>query len=360
MSKISTTTRRMTSIRRWKHTDKMLLLERLELYLSAGLALDKALLVAGECSQEWQRASVERVRQDVISGVRVSRSMHFSIGMPETVVGLIEHGESSGELSYALRVARELMEKSDALKKKCISALIYPSVIGVSAVALIIGLVRGVMPQIIPMLNSMRVELPFLTRLVMSLSGGISQYGLHILVAGISVVFVLYAGYTRTRIIRKAAHYCLMRTPLFGTIITAYSWSLFTRSCGTLIDTGVPAAHAFQKTVAYIPLYPLRDRLIERIPTIHAGTLLGSVLRDMSPYIPLYVPSLVSAGESSGSLGISLVRAATIIDRDLDHTLKKLTSLIEPIMMAGMGVAVGAIALSIMMPIYDMSRALQR
>jgi len=76
--------------------------------------------------------------------------------------------------------------------------------------------------------------------------------------------------------------------------------------------------------------------------------------------LPKFVSSLVRAGEATGSLGISLTRCASIIDRDIEHSLKRLTSLVEPVMMAGMGGAVGAIALSIIMPIYDISKVLQR
>ena len=124
------------------------------------------------------------------------------------------------------------------------------------------------------------------------------------------------------------------------------------------MSSGASITDSYNRVSSRVFLVPLRTYLMERSSGISHGISLASVFSTIN-HIPAYVCPLVSAGEASGTLGSSLLRAADIIDRDIENSLKRLTSLIEPIMMVGIGGVVGAIALSIMMPIYDVTRVLQ-
>jgi type II secretory pathway component PulF len=342
---------------RWKRRDVILLFERLEMYVAAGLTINKALAIGSEGIPKKQSNSLARVREAVEAGVLLSRSLVANIGVNETIAGLVEHGESSGELGKALSTARSLLEREDELLKKCLSAMAYPMVIALAALVLIVGLVRGVMPQIIPMLKSLHVQLPLLTRIIIFISENLTSYGIHI---GLGLAALLIGGrfaYRRSQAMKKTAHTIMMCIPIFGRLLVNYSLAVFLRSCGSLVESGLGATRAFANTVATIPLVPLRTQLQREIPNVNRGQSLGSILAIKG--IPPYIPPLLNAGEASGTLGMSMLRAASILDRDIEHALKKLTSLIEPVMMAGMGTCVGAIALSIMMPIYDISKVLQ-
>jgi type II secretory pathway component PulF len=156
------------------------------------------------------------------------------------------------------------------------------------------------------------------------------------------------------------AQWLLFKSPLVGSVVYSYWLALFLRSCGTMIESGTSVAESYASAVTGIGFVPLSVPLGRRMGSLSQGVSLASVLSSSEIRIPQYIPALVSAGESSGTLGISLIRAADIVDRDIEHRLKRLTSLIEPVMMAAMGCMVGAIALSIMMPIYDISKVLQR
>ena len=334
--------------------------ERLELYISAGLSLDKALHIIGQASTKHQRLCLFRIREDVMSGGLLSKSFAKHIGVSKTLSGLIEHGESSGQLLRALTISRAMLEKQGDASRKCASALIYPSIIAVFASLLTIGLVRGVMPQITPMLRSLNIELPLLTRIVMAVSEHLVTYGLYVFVVlcGVTVLFViLYGKIKRFRYISQSL---FIRVPIIGYLLYSYSLSLFLQSLGSLVESGMSVPRSYTDTVSTLSLIPFQKVLQHNSPDIHKGVSCGLVLAHVSKRIPAYVPSLLSAGEASGTLGASLIRAASIIDRDMDHSLKRLTSLIEPIMMIGMGCTVGSIALSIMMPIYDISKVLQQ
>jgi len=166
--------------------------------------------------------------------------------------------------------------------------------------------------------------------------------------------------YKKFRSFRSACHSVMIRIPIVGSLYYRYSLSLFLQSCGALVESGLQIGQSYVNTVSTVSLIPLSKLLQAEVPQVQKGVSIGQILEGKSKHIPIYVSSLLIAGEASGNLGASFIRAATIIDRDMDHSIKRLTSLIEPLMMAGMGIVVGGIALSIMMPIYDISKVLQQ
>jgi len=131
-----------------------------------------------------------------------------------------------------------------------------------------------------------------------------------------------------------------------------------TKKIQGLIESGLSSTQAYARTASVISLLPLKESFLSDLGDIFRGVSFGSVMSGKK--MPPYIVPLLQAGEASGTLGASLSRAAAILDRGIEHSLHRMTSLIEPVMMAGMGCIVGAIALSIMMPIYDISKVLQK
>ncbi|MDQ2933281.1 MAG: type II secretion system F family protein, partial [bacterium] len=334
----------MFSRKKWKRRESILLLERLELYISSGLTINKTLEIIETGLPIKQQTVIRHIRTQIVSGLPLSRLLTNYIGISGNIAGLIEQGEQSGKLAQALSTGHKLLEKEDDLYKKCMSALAYPVIIGIFAAGLTLGLIRGVMPQIIPMLKSLNIKLPLITKVVIFISENLITYGVYIILTLIVGAIVHILLLKKSIGYRKTIHTILIRIPLIGNLIYTYSLSLFLHSCGVLIESGVSVIHAYTNTSNTVSLLPLSRLLKLEIQNIHKGIPLGALLMNKSKRIPAYVPSLILAGEASGTLGISLSRAAAILDRDMEHSLKRLTSLIEPVMMAGMGFVVGGIA----------------
>jgi type II secretory pathway component PulF len=348
----------LKSARKWNRRDLIMLFERLGMYISAGLAPTDALFAACGGASKKQKAALETVKGSVEQGGLLSRSLREQMKISPTIAGLIEHGEDSGELAKALTAAKTILEREDALVKTCLSAMAYPSIIGIFAILMTVGLMKGVMPQIIPLLESLHVQLPILTIAVIFLSENLIKYGVYALGAAIIIIPSAIFLYKKIRRIRFVCHSIILRIPIVGRLARYYSLALTVRSLGSLVESGAALGESYVRVAETIPLLPLRLVFEKKSVDISRGVPLGTVLSGMKR-MPSYIAPLVSAGEASGTLGISLVRGADILDRDIEHALKRLTALVEPVMMAGMGCAVGAIALSIMMPIYDVSKALQ-
>lgn len=343
----------------WNNKRQAILLEQLSSYLSAGIPLDRALDIIADSSFRQIRASLRRVKDDVVLGSRLSSSLSRHVHLSSSLVGLIEHGESSGALSSALGAARQVIERTTEMTRRCVSALIYPSVIGCFSILLIIGLVRGVMPQITPMLKSLHVPLPLLTRSMMAITEFLMEYGVWILVGSPILVIGMFVMYAKATPIRRYCQRVFGLLPIIGHALSRYTHSVFLRSLGSLVASGMSVPEAFDRTAVTMSFLPLRDALRSCSHSVHAGMRLSQILKNVDAKIPSFVLALISVGEVSATLGTSLIRCADLIDQELDQSIKRLTSLIEPIMMAGMGGVVGSVALSIMLPIYDISKTLQ-
>ena len=277
--------------------------------------------------------------------------------LSDTLLSIISHGEKTGSLSGSISTVRDILEKQQELKKKCLSALVYPGVIGIFSVIFVIALMRGVMPQIVPMLKGLHTELPLITKIMIFCSDIVLHYGLYIFIIFLFIIFIYIWLYKTITKFHNFIQYCISRIPIVGVIIRNYNVVIFLRSFGSLIDSGQSASKSFSDAVLSIGFVPIRVLLEPQIATISEGSSVNIALSILPT--PQYIVALTSAGESSGTLGASLIRASSILDRDVEYSLKRMTSLIEPIMMIAMGMVVGAIALSILLPIYDLSKTLQ-
>jgi type II secretory pathway component PulF len=273
------------------------------------------------------------------------------------LVGLISCGEASGSLAASLSAACSLLEQQDELAKKCISAMVYPAVIAVATIGLALGLMKGVVPQMAPLLSGLHRQLPLATRVVLAVSDAISAWGLIAVASSAALAIGAVAAYRRHARSRLVVHSAIAHAPLVGKLVREYSSAVFLRSFGSMLGSGMAADAAYELAARSLSFMPLRQALVANASLIRQGEPIASIA---ASGMPEEVLPIISAGEASGRLVASLARSSAILERGIEHALKRLTSLIEPVMMICMGGMVGSIALSIMMPIYDVSRALQR
>ena len=340
----------------WNKKTRMQLIEYLATYTAAGIPISAALRVISEKLSKSRQKSLARVIRCVDEGQPLSKAFMSEIRPPPAIVGLISCGESTGTLAQALRSAHILLEREDELRKKILSSMTYPVVIGLATVTLTLGLVRGVMPQIVPLLLSLHTKLPLITVLVMNVSDFLAKFswfvvgGLVMLCAGIFLVN-RYSG-----LVQSSIQFVLLNTPLISGLTNRYVLTVFFRTFGALVESGIPADTAYVKATNSIWSVRTRKKFASKAEALIRGEKFYSIC-DKS--MPGFVPMLIEAGETSGTLGHSLIRVSEILDKDLEASLKQLTALVEPAMMIFMGGMVGSIAISIMMPIYEISRTLQ-
>jgi type II secretory pathway component PulF len=330
-----------------------------EMYARSGMQLDQALASMKSSLKGARAEKLGRVEEAVRGGRPASAALMSEFRLPAAVAGLIECGEDSGTLPDALAACRAMLERQDELMKKVLSAMAYPAVIGVATLALTIGLVEGVIPQMAPLLLGLHAGLPFLTRAVIYASRFVETYWLPLCATGSVAAAASYISYRRAEIFRRIVQAFVMKIPFIGRLQCTYVIAVFFGSCGSMAEAGISAIHAYEKAANAVSLLPLRRRLTDRLEMLARGQTFCAALED-DPHLPSYAASILRAGESSGKLGASMKKIAEMLEKELDHSVKRFTALLEPTMMLGMGGIVGTVVLSIMMPIYDISKALQR
>ena len=343
---------------KWNRTETILFLEKLEMYVSAGLPINKVLHLLSENHDKHKQLAISNIARDFEKGQLLSYCFGNHIGLSTIVCHMIEYGELSSKLNRSIALSISLLTKEDELWKKCLNALLYPVFIGSFSLILTFVLIQKVLSQIIPLLNSLKVDLPFVTRIVIFVSDLFRNYGLYIALGIVLASYLTKMSYAKSDKFQRFTHTYFARMPILGKIIYNYYLSLFLQSCGSLIESGLTISDAYLRSQKSVTFWPVKVLLSRHLGRIGEGMPLSRVFESKNN--PSFLYSIINAGENSGSLGHSLMKAHQILDRNLDQFLKKFTILIEPVMMIVMGFVVGTIAVSIMIPIYSISNSLQK
>lgn len=335
--------------------DVMALTSELAIMLRAGLALDNSLRVLIEMSH---KASVRNLVQGILDAVKggapLSRALlaHRSL-FSDFYVNMIRSGEASGQMSAVLDRLVEHMERQRALRDSVISATIYPAILLGVAVLSLIAMLGFVVPQFEKLFSDMGDALPAPTRLVMSIGQVFTQYGLYLAVAGFAAV-VLLVRWLKSPPGRAWWQAGLLRLPVVGRLALKYELTLFTRSMGTLLGNGVPmltALHIATDTVANVTLRQLLARVA---PIVKEGGRIVQAVSATGIFEPLAI-NLIRVGEETGRIGPIMLELSHILNREVETGIKRLLTMLEPLLILVLGVLIAAIIVSILLGILSVN-----
>lgn len=341
---------------------RMLMAQHLATMLSAGVSLLEALRVIGEeAKSRWQRKILARVLEKVSGGTTLAASLEAQgRAFDPLFVNLIRVGESSGTLEENLRYLSDELEKRLNLKSKIRSAIAYPLVVVFATVVLGVILVYFVLPKIVPLFTSLKITLPWTTRMLLVVATFVRQSGFLSLAVVVAVAIALRVAVTVPSV-RTRWHRSFVFLPVFGRIVRSLNLANFCRTLGTLIKSGVPLLEALgisaetSRNVAY------RNEIMRLRDAVASGQSLAAAIatRSSRAFFPPITLSLIRVGESSGKLDESLLYLDRYYEREVDFLMKDLAVILEPLLLVGIGLSVAFVAGSIIMPIYQISGSLR-
>lgn len=338
-----------------KSKDVLAFTSELAIMLRAGLALDNALRVLIEMSYKPAVGTLlQGVLEAVKGGTPLSRALQVHADLfGDFYINMVRSGEASGQMSAVLDRLVEHMERQRALRESVISATIYPAILITVAVLSLIVMLGFVVPQFEKLFSEMGDALPMPTRIVMGLGKAFTQYGL--------VIGVLAAagGWLMARWLRSPSgkrwwQARLLRMPLVGRIALKYQLTLFSRSLGTLLGNGVPmltALHIASDTVGNVVL---QQALVRVAPIVKEGGRVVQAIQATGIFEPLAI-NLVRVGEETGRVGPMMLELASILNREVETGIKRLLTLVEPVLILVLGVLIAAIIVSILMGILSVN-----
>ena len=322
--------------------------------IDAGLSVLKCLdILQRQTKDPVLREALAATRHDVNSGASLTEGMakHPRV-FSKLYVNMIRSAEAGGILDHVLDRLATFMENEQEMRQKIRSAMMYPMVVLVFATIVMGVMMWWVLPQFAKIFSDMGIEkLPLTTQLMLDFSSLTKQYWYLVLLIIIGLVTgaVLYQ-----RTATGALHLDLLklRIPLFGDIMLKVSIARFARTFGTLIASGVPVLRALEITTDTAGNLAVAQVIMQSRTSVKEGEKISDPMQ-ASTLFPMMVTQMIAIGEETGRLDQMLIKVADFYETEVDATLKGLASLIEPIMIVGLGVMVGFIAVSVITPIYE-------
>jgi type IV pilus assembly protein PilC len=323
--------------------------------IQAGVSIVQALLILEEQTDDKKLAVViAEVREDVESGVVLSRAMsrHPKV-FSRLYVAMIEAGEASGTLDIVLdRVAIQI-EKDTKLKRRVKSAMIYPTVVLTFAFLVLCGMLMFLVPIFVKIFAQLNGQLPTITQMVVNASNVLRDYYWVIFPAIFLAIFLLLR-YKKTPQGRALWDRTKLRLPMkIGDVVLKVAMARFSRTLATLVSAGVDIVKALEITGSTAGNSVLEDSLVDIRRRVNEGARIAQTLTE-SPIFPPMVSQMVKIGEETGELDHMLSKIADFYEDEVDTAVAALTSIIEPIMMIGVGAMVGLIVISMYMPMFKM------
>jgi general secretion pathway protein F len=278
---------------------------------------------------------------------------HFS----PLYVNMVRAGEESGSLEIVLRRLADFLESQNELRSKITAALAYPTLMLIVAVVVVFFLVTFVIPTVTTIFVEMHQALPLPTMILLGLSGILKKTWFYILGFFVAV-FLFYRRYRRTPRGRERLDRWKLKIPLFGAQYKKIMMARFTRTLGTLLSNGVPVVTSFDIVKNIIDNTPISREIEKARDDIKEGKEIAKPLSQNGIFPPVVV-NMIAIGEKSGQLEEMLNRVSRIMEAEIESSLKRLMSLLEPIMILLMGGVVLFIVIAILLPIFEMNQLIK-
>lgn len=327
--------------------------------LNAGMPLSNALdVLADQTENKVLRLTTKDVYSQVQTGAVLSQAMkkHKKI-FPNLLITMVEAGEMTGNLDNVLAKMSEHYEKENKINSKIKGAMVYPAVLSVAAVSVVIFLLTFIMPTFTEMFTSSGVELPLPTRILMGISDALKNYW-YIFVVVIGAIIFSINRYGKTETGKRQFDNLKLRIPVVGSSVTKIATSRFTRTLSTLMASGIPIVPAMEAAANVTNNQIVIDGMKKVVEDVKKGLSISYLLKTMHFFPPMVI-SMVGIGEESGSLEEMLSKTADYYDEELDASIQKMLALLEPLLIVFMGVIVGFIVISMMLPIFDLTQTIQ-
>ena len=249
------------------------------------------------------------------------------------------------------------IEKTSALQKKIKSALVYPAVVSSMAMLITFGMMTWVIPQFANIFYSLNAPLPTPTRILIAVSGFMRSNVLAIII-GVIVTVVLFIRFINTKWGRFWFDGRKLKLPIFGSLFTKVAISKFSRTLSTLVKSGVPILSALEivgKTAGNVQI----EKIITEVrDSIKGGESISGPLAKKKIFPPMVV-RMIAVGEETGELDKMLSKISDFYDIQVDSAVSGLTSMIEPLVIAFLGIVIGAIVISMFLPILTLTQAIK-
>ncbi|QQR65041.1 type II secretion system F family protein [Candidatus Kaiserbacteria bacterium] len=340
--------------------EQVLFAKRLSFLVKAGVSiLESMTMIHAQTKSKRKRIIFYTIIQDVSAGQFLSTSLaRYEHLFGEFTINIIRIGENNGILSENLIYLADELAKKQALKRKVQSALVYPVFITIATLGVTSLLVMFIFPKIMPIFISLNIALPLTTRILLAISVYLETWGLVTFFGLIGAVLVFIISRNVFPRLRTISDWILLRLPIIGNIARAYNCANFCRTVGLNISAGVGVVEAMRITARVTKNTIYKNAYLDIAEHIEKGEKISTRMMHYLSIFPDMLPHMLLIGETTGSLSVTLSYLSSLYETEVDESTKSLSNSIEPILLMTMGILVGLIAVSVITPIYEVTKHL--
>lgn len=323
--------------------------------LTAGIPLVQAFDIVGNGHDNpAMQKLILAVKQDVEGGTALAEALgKHPLHFDDLFVNLVEAGEQAGALETLLDKIATYKEKTEAIKKKIKKALTYPAAVLVVALVVTTILLLFVIPEFESLFKGFGADLPSFTRMVIDLSEFVRAKGWLLLICVVSAVSGYLYMHKRSRPVREAQDRVLLKAPILGPILTKAAIARFSRTLSTMFSAGVPLVEALESVAGATGNIIYENGTMAIREEVATGQRLQLAMEHTNLF-PNMVIQMIAVGEESGALDEMSAKVADFYEEDVDNAVDNMSSLLEPLIMAILGVLVGGLVVAMYLPIFKM------
>src|SRR3984957_20082381 len=325
--------------------------------MAAGIPMVQALEITGN---GHEKPAMQRLVLDIKGNIEGGSTLHeslakFPLYFDALFVNLVEAGEQAGALESLLDKIATYKEKTEALKKKLKKALFYPIAVLCVAVIVSIILLIFVIPQFEELFKGFGADLPAFTQMVVNLSWFVQHQGWWVAIIIIAAFYAFFHFMKRSRKMQLAADRILLKCRIIGPILVKAAIARFSRTLSTMFAAGVPLVEAMQSVAGATGNIVYEQAVLRMKDEVATGQRLQRAMESTALF-PNMVVQMIAVGEESGSLDTMSAKVAEFYEQEVDNAVDSMSSLLEPLIMAVLGVLVGGMVIAMYLPIFKLGQ----
>lgn len=339
--------------------DLVIMTRQMSTMLNAGLPLAQVLATVAEQSQS---RALKNIMSDVLSQVNGGGAFSDALAKYPDVfsqfyVAIVRAGETSGKLDTSLQRLADQLEHDADMLSKIKGAMVYPAIVLTVIVGVVIYMLVTLVPQVKHLYDDMHKTLPIQTQILQAVAGFLMQYW-YITLLAIGIFIFFFGRWKRTTGGRKSIDALKLNAPMFKDLIRKLYMARFSRTMQTLVQAGVSILESLRISSDSVNNVLVHDDITAAMGPVKNGKSTSEALSGRDYILP-FVPEMIKIGENSGSIDTMLGKVADYYDKEVDNTIKSISTLIEPVLMVIMAIMIGFIVAAVLLPIYQLSTGLQ-
>ncbi len=322
-------------------------------------ALKAFTLISSNSENQLFARKLNEITTDIQGGVSISGAMrkHPDV-FSEFYVNMIKAGEETGKLNETFLYLAEYLDRQYALTNKTRNALIYPFFVIITFFVVMALMLTVVIPKLSDIIRDSGQEIPFYTKVVIGLSDFFVQYGLIFLIF-LGMAFLWLWFLSRSERGKIYVDHSRLSIPVVGNLYRKLYISRIADNLHTMLVSGIPIVRSLDITADVVSSKVYKDLLKKVAEDVKAGSSISSSFEKFPTYLPPILVQMIKVGEETGSLGNILKTLADFYKREVDDAVDTMVGLIEPVMVVVLGIAVGLLLVSVLVPIYNLAGAIQ-